>query len=229
VGAAQAKRAQLKNLGDAPAGSTVNLTDDQKLEPVSKSGATLDSESSRPLATMAASALGLPVTILLADPGQTGARATAETLDRPTRLVMQARQELHRDVRRDLIGYAIEQAVIAPRGPLRHLGKELRDGDRVKVQWADTDDASLDITFPSLEEVDVKVLMDAIVAAEGINGVPKLPLIRLALQILKVENIDELLEDLLDEDGNLKDPEVTAGDAAVKAHRRGEDPASATQ
>lgn len=227
VGQAQAKRAALRNMADVPAGSTVSMTDDQKLEPVSKSGATLDSESSRPLATMAASALGLPVTILLADPGQTGARATAETLDRPTRLTMQARQDLHKDVRRDLIGYAIEQAVLAPRGPLRGLGKELRDGDRVRIQWNDPDDASLDITFPSLEDVDVKVLMDAIVAADGMPHVPKLPLIRLALQVLKVENIDELIEELTDDDGNLIDPGVTAGDAAARAFRDGKDPAAA--
>lgn len=227
AGAAQAKRAQLKGVGEAPAGSTLNLTDDQKLEPVSKSGATLDSESSRPLATMAASALGLPVTILLADPGQTGARATAETLDLPTRLVMQGRQELHREVQQDLVGYAIEQAVLAPRGALRHLGKPLRDGDRLRVQWTDPDDNSLDITFPSLEGVDVKVVMDAIVAADGIPNMPKLPLIRLALQVLKVENIDELIEDITDEDGNLVDADTTAGDVAAKAFRRGEDPAAA--
>jgi hypothetical protein len=176
---------------------------------------------------MAASALGVPVTILLADPGQTGARATAETLDLPTRLIMQARQELHRDVRRDLIGYAIEQAVLAPRGPLRGLGKELRDGDRVRVEWNDPDDNSLDIAFPSLEEVDVKVLMDAIVAADGMPDVPKLPLVRLALQILKVENIDELLDEITDDDGKLIPSDTTAGDVATKAFRNGEDPAEA--
>lgn len=225
VGEAQKKRAALRNMGDAPAGSTLNMTDDQKLEPVSKSGATLDSESSRPLATMAASALGLPVTILLADPGQTGARATAETLDLPTRLVMQARQELHREVQQDLVNYAVEQAVLAPRGPLRGMGRELRDGDRLRVEWNEPDDNSLEIVFPSLEEIDVKVVMDAIVAAEGINGVPKLPLIRLALQVLKVENIDELIEDITDDAGNLLDVDTTAGDVAAKAFRDGKDPA----
>lgn len=227
AGQAQAKRAALQSMANMPAGSTVNMTEGQTLEPVSKSGATIDAESSRPLATMVASALGLPVTILLADPGQTGARATAETLDLPTRLVMQARQELHRDVRRDLIGYAVEQAIIAPRGPLRKLGRPLRDGDRLTVQWTDPDDRSIDIAFPSLEDVDVKVLMDAIVAADGLPNVPKLPLVRLALQVLKVENIDELIDEITDEDGNLIDPETTAGDVATKAFRNGEDPAEA--
>jgi hypothetical protein len=227
AGQAQAKRTQLKGMENVPAGSTVSMTDDQKLEPISKSGATLDSESSRPLATMAASALGVPVTILLADPGQTGARATAETLDLPTRLIMEARQELHREVRKDLIGYAVEQAVLAPRGALRTLGRPLRDGDRLTVLWNEPADNSIDIAFPSLDEVDVKVLMDAIVAADGLPDVPKLPLVRLALQVLRIPDIDELIDKITDDDGNLLDPQVTAGDVATKAFRDGKDPAAA--
>ena len=226
---AQAKRQSLKGLGETPAGSTVNLSEDQKLEPLSKSGATLDSESSRPLATMAASALGLPVTVLLADPGQTGARAVAETLDFPTRLTMQARQQLHTSVYQDSIGYMLEQAVIAPRGPLRKLGRPLRDGDRLKVEYTDPDETSINVTWPSLEQVDIKVLMDAVVAADGMPDVPKLPLVRMALQILKVENIDELIDEITDADGNLipQEPEVDPGNVATKALRKGQDPADA--
>ena len=227
AGAAQAKRAQIQGMANVPAGSTVSMTDDQKLEPVSKSGATLDSESSRPLATMAASAVGIPVTILLADPGQTGARATAETLDLPTRLIMQARQDLHADKLRDSIGYAIEQAVLAPAGALRKLGKPLRDGDRLTVEYTKPEDRSLDIKFPSLEQADTKVLIDAIVAADGIPDIPKLPLIRLALQVLKIDDIDELLDEITDDDGKLIQAAVSAGDVAVKAFRNGQDPAAA--
>jgi hypothetical protein len=227
AGQAQAKRTALKGLSEIPAGSSVTMTDDQKLEPLSKSGATLDSESSRPLATMAASALGLPVTILLADPGQTGARAVAETLDLPTRLVMQARQELHSEVERDLNGYAIEQAVLAPRGALRGLGKPLRDGDRLTVQWNDPDTASINVAWPSLDEVDVKIMLDAIAVADGMVDVPKLPLIRLALQVLKIENIDELIDEITDDSGKLIPTEVSAGDVAAKAFRDGKNPAVA--
>ena len=227
AGQAQQKRAALKGLGEAPAGSTVNLTDDQKLEAVGKSGATIDAESSRPLATMVASGLGLPVTILLADPGQTGARATAETLDLPTRLTMQARQQLHTEVYQDILGYAIEQAVIAPRGPLRRLGRPLRDGDRLTVMFADPEDRTVEIVWPSLEDVNVKEAMDAVVAADGMPDVPKLPLVRLALQILKVDNIDELIDAITDDDGNLIDQGVSAGDVAADAFRDGKDPAAA--
>jgi len=226
-GAAQAKRAQIQSLGGMPAGSTVSMSDDQKLEAVPKSGATIDSESSRPLATMAATAMGVPVTIALADPGQTGARATAETLDLPTRLIMQARQELHTEVLKDSIGYAVEQAVIAPQGPLRRLGTAVRDEDRLTVAFNDPETATLEVVWPSLEEVDVKVLMDSIVAAEGIPDIPRLPLIKLALQILKIRDVDELIDKITDPDGNLIDTGTTAGDVAAKAFRDGQDPAAA--
>lgn len=228
AGQAQAKRATIQGMQNAPAGGIVNMTDDQRLEPVSKSGATLDSESSRPLATMAASALGVPVTLLLADPGQTGARATAETLDLPTRLIMQARQALHADKLRDSIGYAIEQAVVAPQGPLRKLGKPRQDGDRLLVDFNDPKDRTLEVAFPSLEDANQKELIDAIVAADGIPDMPRLPLIRMALQVLGVENVDELIDSITDADGNLIPQDQTAGDVAIKAFRQGQDPAAAT-
>jgi hypothetical protein len=64
------------------------------LEAIPKSGATIDSESGKPLAAMVAAALGMSVTMLLADPGTTGARAVAETLDKPTILEMGMRRRL---------------------------------------------------------------------------------------------------------------------------------------
>lgn len=225
-GVSQSKRAQIQGMANLPAGSAVSMSDDQKLEAMPKSGATLDSESSRPLATMAASAMGIPVTIALADPGQTGARATAETLDLPTRLIMQARQQLHTEVFKDSIGYAIEQAVIAPRGPLRRLGTAVRDEDRLTVAFTDPAAASVEVSWPSLDEVDVKVMMDAIIAAEGMPDTPKLPLVRLALQILKVPDVDEWIDKITDDDGNLI-PDTTGGDVAAKAFRDGQDPAEA--
>lgn len=227
AGPAQGRRAQLKGLAELPAGSSVSMTDDQKLEPLSKSGATLDAESSRPLATMSASALGLPVTILLADPGQTGARAVAETLDMPTRLTMQARQQLHTEVLQDILGYAIEQAVLAPRGELRGLGRPLRDDDRLLVQFNDPDKVSLNITWPDLSEEPTKEMIDAVVAAANVVDMPKLPLIRLALQVLKIENIDEIIDEITDSSGKLIPTEVDAAAVATKAFRDGKDPAAA--
>ncbi|QFG09546.1 portal protein [Arthrobacter phage TripleJ] len=228
AGAAQAKRAQIQSLAGLPAGSVASMTDDQKLEPVSKSGATLDSESSRPLATMAASAVDLPVTILLADPGQTGARATAETLDLPTRLIFQARQQLHREVYRDSIGYAVEQAVIAPRGPLRGIGKVVRDGDRLTVAFNDPADATVEVVFPPLDELPLDMIMSALEKADGMTvKPPPVVFLKLVLQALRVPDIDEIIDQLTDADGNYIDPEATAGEVAAKAFRDGQNPADA--
>lgn len=218
----QRKRQQLNGLAGMPAGSVVSMSDDQKLEAVPKSGATLDSESAKPLAAMVAAALGVPVTMLLSDPGQTGARAVAETLDLPTRLEMRSRQEVWREARRQILGYVIEQAVIAPRGPLK--GTLERDGDRLRAILPKPEDATLTVTFPSLEEVDLGVLMNALVAADETGKIPPLVIIEQILRALKIRDVDEILEKLTDEDGNFIDPGVSAGQAAADALRAGKVP-----
>lgn len=218
----QRKRQQLSGLANMPAGSIANMADDQKLEAVPKSGATIDSESAKPLASMVAAALGVPVTMLLSDPGQTGARAVAETLDLPTRLEMRSRQEVWREARRQILGYVIEQAVIAPRGPLK--GTLERDGDRLRVILPKPEDATLTVTFPSLEEVDLGVLIAAWVAADGTEKIPDLVIIEGILRALKIRDVDEILEKLKDEDGNYIDPNVNAGQAAADALRAGKVP-----
>src|SRR5205085_2255542 len=111
--------------GASEAGATVASTPDVRLEAVSKSGATIDANSGKPLAGMAAAGLGVPVTMLLADPGITGARAVAETLDLPTVLEMGMRRLVWQGYLTELIQYVIDQAVLAPRGPLR--GSLIRD------------------------------------------------------------------------------------------------------
>lgn len=223
--AAQQKRQQIEGMRNLPAGSTVMASEDNKFEAVPKSGATLDSESAKPLAAMVASAMGLPVTMILSDPGQTGARAVAETLDRPTRLEMQSRQEVWREARRQILGYVIEQAVIAPRGPLK--GTVERDGDRLRVRLPRPQDMTLTITYPDLEEIPLDVVMDALVAANG--HVPPLLIAEQMMRALKIRDVDEWIEEMKDDDGNFIDPTVTAGQAAADAFRRGDDPAKVLQ
>jgi hypothetical protein len=208
-------------------GATAVTSDDVTLEAIPKTGATIDSESGRPLAAMVAAALDIPVTVLLADPGQTGARAVAETLQLPTRLAMQQRQSLWAQAYRSLFDYLVRSAVRAPRGPLQ--GAITRDpftGREVVVLAGDTD-ASVEVTFPSLEEdVPVAQVVEAIVKADSTGKLPPLEVARLLLQALGVKDIDEVLGDLTDDDGRWLDPLVSAGQAAVDAYRRGTDPAA---
>lgn len=209
---------------DSGAGATVNLTPDVTLEAVPKSGATIDSGSGRPLAAMVAAGLDIPVTILLADPGVTGARATAETLDTPLRLAMEQRQSVWADTYRVLAGYAITQAVKAPQGGLRGTITRDRWTDREQVTLAGDTSAAVDVIFPPLDSLPIDTLMSAIKTADDTGKVPGHVILRLLLQALEVPDVDEVMGAATDDDGNLIDPAITAGALAAAAYREGRDP-----
>ncbi|WP_275779686.1 hypothetical protein [Paenarthrobacter sp. Y-19] len=226
--ASQVQRAGLEAINKLGAGSSVSLGEGQTLEAVPKTGATLDSESGRPLAAMAAAAFGVNVTILLADPGVTGSRATAETLDLPQRLELMGRQEVWAQAYRASCGYVIEQAVIAPRGPLK--GTVERDGDRLLVDLGDTD-PTVEVIWPDLEEVPVDTLMQAIERADGMDVLPPVEKFKLVLRALRVRDIDDLLESMVNDAGEFIPPstgtDAAAGNLAAQAFRDGKDPGAA--
>lgn len=198
--------------GNTEAGATVVTGPGNTFEAVSKSGATIDADSGRPLASMVSAGLGLPVTILLTDPGVTGARATAETLDTPTILEMGMRRLLWQSLLQQVYLHAIATAAMSPGG------KALRGVDPV-----------LEFTWPPLAGLDPVKLVQAIVSAATTETIPDLTIARLLLSALGVPNVDEVLAELTDEDGNFISPRSTAdasaGQAAVDEFRRGGDPA----
>lgn len=213
-------------VGTAPAGQAAVGTPDVKLEAISKSGATIDANSGKPLAGMAAAGLGLPVTMLLADPGITGARAVAETLDLPTILEMGMRRLLWQSAYTEILEYVIDQAVLAPRGPLRGTVRRNEWGHLTTVLAGDTDGSAktLDWEWPPLVDLDPVELIKAIVDVEGTRLVPGDVLLRLLLNALGVKDVDEVLAQVTDDDGNFVDPRANAGDAAADRFERGEDP-----
>lgn len=211
----------------AEAGGIANMGPQDTLEAVPKTGATIDAESGRPLATMVASAFGIPVTALLADPGQTGARAVAETLSLPTRLEMMGRREVWTEAYRRILGYVIDQAVLAPRGPLKGVLSTDPLTGRETVQITGVDDRTLDITWPELDETPVETLVQAIVQADSTQKLPPLETLRLLLRALGVRDVDEIVKACTDENGDWVDPNVSAGQVAVDAYNRGMDPAEA--
>jgi hypothetical protein len=211
------------------AGATALMTPDMALEAIPKSGATIDSESGRPLAAMVAAALDVPVTMLLGDPGTTGARATAETLDSPTERSMDLRRNVHSEALRAILNYVIDQAVKAPQGALKGVVRRDEDGREAVELDGDTDRA-IDINFPDIEDVDPAVVIDAIVKADGTSYLPPLVVVRLLLEALGVTDVDEIIDALTGPDGEFLPPEGAvgrAGQAAVDAFRRGDDPAMA--
>jgi hypothetical protein len=209
-------------VGAAPVGGPNMGT----LEAIPKSGATIDSGSGKPLAGMVAAGMDVPVTMLLADPGVTGARATAETLDRPTELMAKQRREVWSDFHKRVLGYVIDQSVKAPRGALK--GTVTRDEwGREVVTLAGETERTIEISWPDLTETPLDLLVSAIAAADETQKVPPLTIAKLLLAALGVTDADEILETLVDDQGNWQDPYATAGTVAADAFRRGEDPAAA--
>ena len=192
------------------------------LEAIPKTGATIDADSGRPILAMIAAGLDVPVTMLSTDPGVTGARATAETLDRPMMLSMKARQDVWTAVFIDLAEYRIEQAIRARKLP----------GAVVRDPWTQTDHAELSgdrpvihCDWPDLSTASVDDAVKAIRDADATGKVPPLVIARLLLTALGVEDIDAVLEELTDDEGEWRDPYARLGQGLVNAFQRGEDPA----
>ncbi len=211
--------------GDARhAGASAVLAPGMTLEAIPKTGATIDSESGRPLAAMVAAALDVPITMLLGDPGVTGARATAETLDPPTERTMDLRRGVWTAARQAVYRHVITEAGRAPDGPLD--GTIDRDDDgREVVTLAGGADATVDMAWPDLDEVDLETTVKAIVAADQTTYLPPLVVARLLLEALPVRNIDKILDALTGPDGEFVPPGQTIGQAMADRFRRGEDPA----
>lgn len=195
---------------DGQVGQTVITGEGSSIEAIGKSGATIDSNSGRPLAAMVASATDVPVTMLLADPGVTGARATAETLDRPFYETVKVRQSLHAGFLLALLNYVVQEAIRAPRGALRGtIGRDPLTGDEVATLRNDQP-ISVQVEFPKLDRADVGTMMEAIAKADGIDKLPPELLARLAMLALGVDDVDTWLEKIVDADGNFISPADTS-------------------
>lgn len=204
----------------AGAGSWAATDPGTSMSLVSKSGAQIDADSHRPFATMVASALEVPLTMLLGDPGVTGSRATAQTLDQPTELMARLRQAVHAELFRDIADYVVDMAVVAPRGPLR--GNVARDGDRLVVTLPEGDERSVEIDWPTFDSTPLKDLVSAIVEADGTERLPEVEILKLLARALGIDDVDELVDTMTDDDGNWIDRDINAGQAAADRFRRGE-------
>jgi hypothetical protein len=186
-------------------GNVAILPPDQSIDAIPKSGATIDSQSGKPLATMVAAALDVPLTMLLADPGQTGARAVAETLDQPTELAMGQRRGLWAGVYRRILQFAIAEAVRAPEGPLKGVLQVDAYG-RESVKLNGNTDPTIDIDWPDLD-ADPEKVITAVVNAASTGTLPPEHIARLLLTALGVKNVDTLLEAMTDDEGRFVWPD----------------------
>lgn len=205
-------RAQMgRSVAQAMAGGPGGAMYGDQLNVSTPSFSGIDPKMGRPYAAMVAAALGLPVTILTADPGQEGARAVAETLDRPMRLAFQARQRLWADAYRASIMFKLRQAAQAPSNPFRCKIEQV--GDRKILDFGDTPPV-IDIVFPDIQEDNVPMIVDALAKAHATGTVPPEVTMSALLRILEVEDADQVIEKYTDDDGNWVDPALSALDAA---------------
>lgn len=226
--AAAPARDQATGVAQAVGGTAVTPPDGT-FEPIPKTGATVDSESGKPLAAMVAAALDVPLTMLLADPGQTGARAVAETLDQPTELGMGQRREMWAGVYRRILTQVIVEAVRAPDGPLKG-GVSVDAWGRESVRLNGNTDTTIDLTWPDLDS-DPAAVVKSVVEASSTGVLPPDQVARLLLTALGVRHVDELVEAMTDDDGRFRWPAGpslggSGGEAAALAAGGG-DPAEA--
>lgn len=211
-----AARAKLETTLGAPvAGSTFVAGEGADLQPVRTGGATVSVEDGRRLLLMVAAASGLPETFY--GDASVGTLATAKSLDRPTELMMEDRQQLWRDVFTNVLNFVLRWAVAAPQGTLRGLGRVttvIEDGQQEQaVTWDARVDGTFSIEFPPLLQHDVPAMIDATVKAAtlGAAGMPAgtidLPtLSRTLLTLLGVPDVEEIVKRLFP-NGEAPEPE----------------------
>ncbi len=210
-GAGAAKiRTALKAQSPAQAAATglVATTDENtNLEAIPKSGATIDADSARPLAAMVAAALEVPVTMLLGDPGVTGARATAETLDKPLELTVRMRRDRWGAWYQTILGHVVRAAIMAPRGLLAgSVTVDPTTGQETVTLAGRVPVPTIEITWPALDKTSLKEELEAITLAQDLRVVDSEVIARLTLTALDVDDVDEAIDKMRDADGNFVPP-----------------------
>jgi len=93
---------------------------------------------------------GHPVTMLLGDPGVTGARATAETLDPPTEWMAESRRAVWTEKTNDILAYVIAESVRAPEGLCAARSPATRPAGDVTLRGKAQ--GTIDITWPTSQK-----------------------------------------------------------------------------
>ncbi len=203
----------LPNSGNNPAklpGSTFIGIDGVKIEPIRTGGATTSPGDGRHLALMAYMVGGLPETFY--GDASVGSLATAQSLDRPTELMMRDRQTFWADVLRNIYQFVLMKAVDSTNGPLRGIGRIATEADGSdgtdRIVWNEGVNGRIDIDFPPLISSDIAAQINAVVAAATLNGsadagtIPRQTLSKMLLTRLSASDVDDILALMFDDEGN---------------------------
>lgn len=189
------------------AGATIAPGAGGSIEAVSKSSGLLSIEGARWPAMFVASAFGVPVTMLLSDPGQTGARAVAETLDQPTELMARARQSLHSEDIEAICRYVVRCNIVATlNGSLK--GSAVADGAREVVTLSGSgkdEPVRVKVEWPDFDSTSVTDKVAAIVSAASTGKLPPEVVLSELLAALKVPDADKIMDANTDDEGKFID------------------------
>lgn len=219
--AAKARAAQASVDNPTGAGAHLFTDPDTTLEAIPKTGATIDATSGQPLQQMVAAALDVPVTMLLADPGVSGARAVAETLDQPMELTMGARRRLWGEVFGRIAWHRITALIEAGKSRIPTASVTYVGGRRVvslPEGWAPI----ISTEWPDYDSTALVDRLKAIRDADGLDVLPAELVARLAMAALGVKDPEAWLEDMRDDDGILLPPSVLLDRALGRAQDRGQ-------
>lgn len=192
-----------------------------QLESVSKSGAMLDADGARPVAALVAAVFGVPITMLLTDPGVTGARAVAQTLDQPTELLMQGRRAVHTQAIMDIGNYVIDWAVKAGAHPLRLRGAVRYEGPREVVELANGEGRTIKVDWPDFDSTPLLERVQAISAAHDTDTMPDEVTLAELLAALKVADADKIIDANTDDEGRFIPLVNRRGDTQDRFQQRG--------
>ncbi len=173
-------------------------TEGNELSPIRTANAQPSPEEGRRVGLMVSAGMGIPETILYGN-ADVGNLATAKTLDRPTELMMLARQGIWEEVYTELVSYDLGRAIKDSLVPKRE------DDPAAPGQKRLTELEPM-LDFPDILERSVTERVEAVVQAAtlGASGQPAgtMPddlLVRLLLVALDVEDIDEVIEEMFPE------------------------------
>ena len=179
-------------------GSTFISGEGVTLTPMKTAGATASAEDGRRILLMAIAGIGLPETFY--GDASVGSLATAQSLDRPTELLMLDRQQLWKDAFRKIINYVIRQNIMH-QGELANYAVVTENGT---IAWNDGIDPTIKLDFGPLLTKDIPPLVDAITKAWNTQTLDSKTVAQMLLTALGVEEPDEIISKFYpEESGNV--------------------------
>ncbi len=183
----------------APAtGSILNQPAGVNMDPIKTAGSTTSSNDGDKLIHMVCAAMGIYYHYLIGDPS-TGNLATAKVMEKSMEIMFKDRQTLWKSILTEILNYVVEQSVKAKNGFLKGEVKKDEFGDE-QVKLASENKSTIIITFPELVTPDSKARVESVIAAATLGGkqlagtFEKEMVVRLLLQALAVDDIDEIIK-----------------------------------